>query len=252
MIGRNRGTKNVSTVKEKKTTGSRVTTTNSNNRTRTTATDRANSRAARGTGISPTVARNTGGNQATTNRTTRSSVTTNTRTTANNRAVRNNNSGMGLGGIVASAVAATVANQVVNNVMDQASTTQTRRTPVRDIQHIREVTGASLSEAKRAYDDNNQNVEAAIFALTGQSVNQHASRPQQSMVMIACNSCRTENPQHVKFCSNCGNDMQLGVNEQPTVSQVEQPTEPLICSGCKANLTGVTGNVCLYCRTAFR
>jgi len=167
----------------------------------------------------------------------------------------NSNSGMGLGGIVKSAVAATVASQVLGNVMDNNDMIggaiqqdgRGRNSPVRDIKEIRDRTGASLSEAKGAYDRNNQNLEAAIRELMGQG---HHDANSQQIVTIGCPSCRTQNPEHVKFCSNCGGGLE--VDTPATQPQQAESSGPLTCAGCKANLTGVTGNVCPYCRTAFR
>ena len=182
---------------------------------------------------------------------------------ANNR---DNNNGIGLGRVAKSAAVATVVNRVVNNALDSRNNGSTRQgmnhdqrfndrpgsnTPVRDIAEIRERTGASLGEAKGAYDRNNQNIEAAIRELMGHG---HSTHHQQAQaITIGCPNCRTQNPEHTKFCSNCGGGLEpVRDATQPQVVQPQSVEPPGNCSGCKANLTGVTGNVCPYCRTAFR
>lgn len=170
---------------------------------------------------------------------------------------RGNNNGRGVSGLAASAVAATVVNRVVNNVMDNNNSRHVtqqgmdqievanRPSKTRALKEIRDRTGASLSEANNAYERNHFDIEAAIRDLSGTFSHQVST--------IECSSCRTQNASDVRFCSNCGSGMEASSHEQQPPIETAQPVSgPLTCSGCKANLTGVTENVCPYCRSAFR
>ena len=75
----------------------------------------------------------------------------------------------------------------------------------------------------------------------GQNMNQQPV--QQPVMNNICPSCNTGNPQNAKFCLNCGSGFVSA--EQP-----QQAAAPSNCPGCKANLTGITGNFCPYCRSA--
>ena len=180
-----------------------------------------------------------------------------------NANVRGNNNGIGLGGVAASAAVASVVNRVVNNTMQtnnqinamQQNMNQAqigkRPSKVRALKEITDRTGVSLSEANNAYERNNFDIEAAIRELTGLP----PLDPMQSQQMagtIGCPSCRTQNPAHAKFCSNCGGGMEPITEQQTPAIEAQQPPVPQNCSGCKANLIGETGNVCPYCRTVFR
>ena len=75
---------------------------------------------------------------------------------------------------------------------------------------------------------------------------QQPVQPQSVMTNI-CPSCHTGNPQNAKFCLNCGGGFATAGSQQT------QQAAPLNnCPGCKANLTGVNGNFCPYCRSAIR
>ena len=69
---------------------------------------------------------------------------------------------------------------------------------------------------------------------------------QQPIMNNICPSCHSGNPQNAKFCLNCGSGLAVSQSQQ---QQTVQPTE---CPGCKANLAGVNGNFCPYCRTAIK
>ena len=68
-------------------------------------------------------------------------------------------------------------------------------------------------------------------------------QPQTTTVVQVCPSCQSRNPDHAKFCLNCG-----GGFAAPQ-SAPQQATKSNNCSGCKANLMGITGNFCPYCRS---
>ena len=70
---------------------------------------------------------------------------------------------------------------------------------------------------------------------------------QQAAMNNICPSCNSGNPQHAKFCLNCGGG--FTTTGQPQQQQAAQPNN---CPGCKANLAGINGNFCPYCRTAIR
>lgn len=78
----------------------------------------------------------------------------------------------------------------------------------------------------------------------GQNMNQ---QPQQPVMNHICPSCNTGNPQNAKFCLNCGGGFVLAESQQ-----TGQASPLNNCPGCKANLTGVNGNFCPYCRSAIR
>ena len=78
----------------------------------------------------------------------------------------------------------------------------------------------------------------------GQGFGGH-QQPQQPVMNNICPSCHTGNLQNAKFCSNCGSGF-------ATAQQTQQTASMTNCPGCKANLTGVNGNFCPYCRTAIR
>ena len=75
---------------------------------------------------------------------------------------------------------------------------------------------------------------------------QQPMQSQQVMMNNICPSCNSGNPQNAKFCSNCGSGF------TPAQSQQQQAVQLNNCPGCKANLAGVNGNFCPYCRTAIR
>ena len=115
--------------------------------------------------------------------------------------------GMSLGRVAKKAAVATVVNRVVSNAMDN-----------------------------RVGGNNNHN----------NTMQQPVQRAQQPVMNNICPSCQSGNPQHAKFCLNCGSGFM-------TAQPVQQQAAPLNnCSGCKANLTGITGNFCPYCRSAIR
>jgi len=95
--------------------------------------------------------------------------------------------------------------------------------------------------------------------MLGQQMEQqpmHGQQPVQSQQAI-CPNCNSGNPQHAQFCLSCGGGLATAqpVQQQQQQQQpVEQPQQSALsnCPGCKANLTGVTGNMCPYCRSAIR
>ena len=124
---------------------------------------------------------------------------------------RRRNRGMSLGRVAKKAAVATVVNRVVSNAMDN-----------------------------RRGHNMNQRMNQGFG---GQNMNQ---QPQQPAMNNICPSCHTGNPQHAKFCLNCGS----GFSIEP--QQTSQAVPSTNCPGCKANLTGVNGNFCPYCRSAIR
>ena len=82
------------------------------------------------------------------------------------------------------------------------------------------------------------------------SMNRGVQQPVQKQPIMnnICPSCNSGNPQHAKFCLNCGGGFVTAQPEQ----QAGQTVQPTVCSGCKANLAGINGNFCPYCRTAIR
>ena len=173
-----------------------------------------------------------------------------------------NNSGMSLGRVAKKAAVATAVNRVVGNTINNRmgntnsrgfnntlgnQMQQSSSTPVRDIKEIRDRTGASLHDAKRAYERNYNNIDLAIAELTGHP-------PQQETTNI-CPNCNNGNPQHAQFCLSCGGAMADANQQQQPIGQQQQPVQPeqqrlSTCPGCKASLAGVTENVCPYCRSA--
>ena len=120
--------------------------------------------------------------------------------------------GMSLGRVAKKAAVATVVSRAVNNAMD--------------------------NHASRNFNQGmNQNMNQQ------QPVQQ---QPQQAMTNV-CQSCNSGNPQHAKFCLNCGNGIGV-VAAQAT----GQPAQLSSCPGCKASLVGIEANFCPYCRTAVR
>jgi len=175
------------------------------------------------------------------------------------------NSGMSLGRVAKKAAVATAVNRVVGNTIDNrmgrhtnnrgfnntlgSQMQQRSSSPIRDIQEIRDRTGASLHDAKRAYERNNNNIDAAIAELTGH-------HPQQEATNF-CPNCNASNPQHAQFCLSCGGGLAAAQSQgQPMGQQPQQPVQTeqqarlSTCPGCKASLAGVTGNICPYCRSA--
>lgn len=76
------------------------------------------------------------------------------------------------------------------------------------------------------------------------SMQQPIQQPAQPVMSNICPSCQSGNPQHAKFCLNCGNGF-------ATAQPAQQQATPLTnCPGCKASLMGITGNFCPYCRSA--
>ena len=115
--------------------------------------------------------------------------------------------GMSLGRVAKKAAVATVVNRAIGNAMDNR--TNNRR----------------------------------MNQMHQQPMHQPQQTMQQQPAMTAmCPSCNAANPQHAKFCSNCGEGF---------VVQAQQTT-PSSCPGCKASLAGINGNFCPYCRTAIR
>jgi len=78
--------------------------------------------------------------------------------------------------------------------------------------------------------------------LNRQMQHQQQMQPQQQVMTKTCGSCRTNNPNEAKFCLNCGCDF----NQAPQTQTLSN------CTGCHANLAGINGNFCPYCRTAIR
>jgi len=80
------------------------------------------------------------------------------------------------------------------------------------------------------------------------SMNRGMQQPvqqQQPVMNNICPSCNSGNPQNAKFCLNCGGGF-------ATAQPQQQAAQLNNCPGCKANLAGVNGNFCPYCRTAIR
>lgn len=117
--------------------------------------------------------------------------------------------GMSLGRVAKKAAVATVVNRVVNNAMDN-----------------------------RAGQNNNRMVNQQMQQRPMQQPVQ-----QQPVMTNICPNCQSGNPQHAKFCLNCGNGF---------ATQHAQPQQQALsnCPGCKASLAGITGNFCPYCRNA--
>lgn len=118
--------------------------------------------------------------------------------------------GIGLGRVAKKAAVATVVSRVVSNAMDQRMT------------------------------GNNMHLNRQM----NQNFHQQPMMQQQPVMTRSCPSCQMNNPQNAKFCSNCGGDFNVQTTAQNT------PTPPSACPGCKANLIGITGNFCPYCRSA--
>ncbi|MCL1990292.1 MAG: zinc ribbon domain-containing protein [Defluviitaleaceae bacterium] len=95
----------------------------------------------------------------------------------------------------------------------------------------------------------NRVVNNAMDNRMGNNVNRHMHQQpvqQQPILNNICPSCNTGNPQHAKFCLNCGGGFAT------TAPQQQQAPSLSHCPGCKANLAGITGNFCPYCRSAIR
>ena len=112
--------------------------------------------------------------------------------------------GVSLGRVAKKAAVATVVNRVVSNAMDNRMGNNNRM-------------------------------------LHQQPTQQQFSQSQQVVMNNICSSCNTANPQHAKFCSNCGEGFVTAQTQKAVLSN---------CPGCKASLAGITGNFCPYCRTA--
>lgn len=124
--------------------------------------------------------------------------------------------GPSLGRVAKKAAVATVVNRVVNNAMDN----RMGQRPM-----------------------NNRNIHQPTRQHVQQPLHQQSVQMQQQPVMNnICPSCNSANPQHAKFCLNCGGGI-------ATVAQ-NVATPPSNCPGCKASLVGINGNFCPYCRTA--
>ena len=94
----------------------------------------------------------------------------------------------------------------------------------------------------------NRVVNNAMDNRVGNRGVQQPVQPQQVMNNI-CPSCNSGNPQNAKFCLNCGSGFAAqSAHAQPAGQQQAAPLNN--CPGCKANLTGVNGNFCPYCRSA--
>jgi len=111
---------------------------------------------------------------------------------------------MSLGRVAKKAAVATVVNRVVSNAMDNRMGNNVRQQ---------------------------------------QPMQQAPIQSQQMVMNSVCPSCQTANPQHAKFCSNCGSGFATPQAQQEVLSN---------CPGCKASLAGISGNFCPYCRAAIR
>ena len=118
---------------------------------------------------------------------------------------RRRRGGMSLGRVAKKAAVATVVSRAVNHAMD------------------------------------NQRAQNMNRGRGGQHMHH---QPQRPATHTACLSCHTQNPQHAKFCLNCGSGLSAGSQ------QTSQATPLNHCPGCKANLIGINGNFCPYCRSA--
>ena len=116
--------------------------------------------------------------------------------------------GMSLGRVAKKAAVATVVNRVVSNALDNRMGQQTNMNRQMHQQPMQQPMNAG-----------------------------------QAVMTNICPSCQSGNPQHAKFCLNCGNGFPVTTPQQAT------PT-PTTCPGCKASLAGINGNFCPYCRTA--
>ena len=115
--------------------------------------------------------------------------------------------GISLGRMAKKAAVATVVSRTVNNVMDNRA---------------------------------NRNLG------NQQNINQQPPQQNHAAMTNMCPSCNGANPQHAKFCLNCGG----GIGAAQPASVQPQPTAPpATCSGCKASLVGINGKFCPYCRT---
>lgn len=65
---------------------------------------------------------------------------------------------------------------------------------------------------------------------------------QQPIMNNSCPSCHTGNPQGAKYCLSCGEEF----------ANTQQIASVNSCPGCKANLVGVNGNFCPYCRCSIK
>jgi len=75
------------------------------------------------------------------------------------------------------------------------------------------------------------------------NVNRGQSRQQdfnQQALTNHCPSCRAANLEQAKFCLNCGTGLTGSIQPQQPISTN--------CSGCNADLTGINGNFCPFCR----
>jgi len=120
--------------------------------------------------------------------------------------------GMSLGRVAKKAAVATVVNRVVHNAMDN-----------------------------RMGQNNNRRMQQQMH----QQPMQQQPLQQQPVMTNVCPSCQSGNPQHAKFCLNCGN----GFAAAPVQPQAQR-VAPSNCPGCKASLAGINGNFCPYCRAA--
>jgi len=92
-------------------------------------------------------------------------------------------------------------------------------------------------------------VNHAMDNRANRSLNSHTNREQgmqqgfdpQSLTNH-CPSCNAANLEHAKFCLNCG----AGLTE--SIQPEQQTSAPTNCDGCKADLTGIDGNFCPFCR----
>ena len=64
----------------------------------------------------------------------------------------------------------------------------------------------------------------------------------QQSLTNSCPSCRAANLEQAKFCLNCGTGL---TGSAPTSSQQIIQSS---CPGCQADLQGINGNFCPYCR----
>jgi len=90
----------------------------------------------------------------------------------------------------------------------------------------------------------NRVVNNAMDNRANRRTHQPIHQPQAVMNNI-CPNCNSGNPQHAKFCLNCGGGFTIA-------GQQQQAAQPNNCPGCRADLTGINGNFCPYCRTSIR
>jgi len=64
----------------------------------------------------------------------------------------------------------------------------------------------------------------------------------QQQLTNHCQKCKAANLEHAKFCLNCGTGL--------TGSVEPQQRSTITCTGCNADLTGINGNFCPYCRAS--